>query len=242
MRLTPERKRQLLIGATIVALAALVYALIPAVREWAAAAWGALARGDIRFLRDYLLAFGPWAPAVSALLMVFQSVIAPLPAFVITFANGLLFGWAWGALLSWTSSMVGAALCFWVARAFGRAVVERLAGGSHGLAVSDLFFERYGDRAVLIARLLPFVSFDIVSYGAGLTSIGFWRFLVATGIGQLPATLVYSYLGENLTGSARVLFWVFGVTAAVFVIASAVRPMFLSRLEKKRSGADGSPS
>lgn len=91
----------------------------------------------------------------------------------------------------------------------GRPAVERLAGGSTALEASDLFFERYGDKSVLIARLLPFMSFDIISYGAGLTSMGFWRFFIATGIGQLPATLVYSYLGQNLTGSVKVLFFIF---------------------------------
>jgi uncharacterized membrane protein YdjX (TVP38/TMEM64 family) len=32
--------------------------------------------------------------------MVLQAVAAPLPAFVITFANGLAFGAFWGGLLS----------------------------------------------------------------------------------------------------------------------------------------------
>jgi uncharacterized membrane protein YdjX (TVP38/TMEM64 family) len=82
---------------------------------------------------------------------------------VVTFTNGLLFGWVWGALLSWSSAMVGAALCFWTARALGRPMVERLVGGTRALETSDLFVARHGTRSVLIARLLPFVSFDVVS-------------------------------------------------------------------------------
>ena len=74
------------------------------------------------------------------------------------------------------------------------------------MASVDVFFERYGDRAILICRLLPFVSFDFVSYGAGLTNMGFWRFFIATGVGQLPATIVYSYVGGTLSGGARNLF------------------------------------
>jgi uncharacterized membrane protein YdjX (TVP38/TMEM64 family) len=192
-----------------------------------------LARGDVTFVRDYRRGFGVWAPVVSALLMIFQSVVAPLPAFVVTFANGLLFGWVWGAALSWSSAMAGAALCFWLARTLGRPAVEKLAGGSTGLEISDLFFKRYGDRAVLIARLLPFVSFDIISYGAGLTSMGFWRFFIATGIGQLPATLVYSYLGQNLTGSVKVLFFIFLFTTVVFVVGASVRSLFMKKLRAK---------
>lgn len=234
------RKRQLAVSAALVLAAATAYALLPGVREWVSVAVDVLARGDVAYVRDYLLGFGAWAPVVSSILMILQSIAAPLPAFVVTFSNGLLFGWAWGALLSWSSAMAGAALCFWIARSLGRPVVEKLAGGSSAVGVSDLFFERYGDRAVLVARLLPFVSFDIISYGAGLTSMGFWRFFVATGLGQLPATLVYSYLGQNLTGSVRILFFIFVFTAVVFVIAASVRPRFMRKLrEEAQSSGPG---
>ncbi len=234
--LDAHRRIQLAVGVGFVAAAVLAYLLIPGVRSWVATAADVLARGDVVFVRDYLRGFGAWAPVISALLMVFQSVAAPLPAFMITFANGLLFGWAWGAALSWSSAMLGAAVCFAIARALGRPIVEKLVGGSSALEVSDLFFERYGERAVLIARLLPFVSFDIISYGAGLTSMRFRRFWIATGIGQLPATLVYSYLGQNLTGSVRVLFLIFLFTAVVFIAAATVRPAFMRRL-RERTGS-----
>lgn len=240
--LSAPRKRQLAVSAALVVAAAALYAFIPGVRAWVSVAIDVLARGDVAYVRDYLLGFGVWAPAISALLMVLQSLAAPLPAFVVTFANGLLFGWAWGALLSWSSAMAGAALCFWIARSLGRPAVERLVGGSRAVGVSDLFFERYGDRAVLIARLLPFVSFDIISYGAGLTSMGFWRFFIATGIGQLPATLVYSYLGQNLTGSVRILFFIFVFTAAVFVAAASLRPWFMRRLKARVAHGEATAS
>ena len=42
--------------------------------------------------------------------------MAPLPAFVITFANGLLFGWVFGAILSWSTAMLGAVICFYLAK------------------------------------------------------------------------------------------------------------------------------
>ena len=69
----------------------------------------------------------------------------------------------------------------------------------------DAFFKRHGKQSILIARLLPFVSFDIVSYAAGLSGMSFWGFFIATGLGQTPATLVYSYVGGFLTGGAKLL-------------------------------------
>jgi uncharacterized membrane protein YdjX (TVP38/TMEM64 family) len=159
---------------------------------------------DVESIKGYILSFGIWAPVVSFLLMVFQSIIAPLPAFLITFSNAALFGWIKGAVLSWSSAMVGAALCFAIARFLGREITEKLTSRL-ALQKVDLFFEQYGKHTILIARLLPFVSFDIVSYAAGLTSMSFWSFFWATGIGQLPATIIYSYAGEMLTGGARTI-------------------------------------
>lgn len=107
-------------------------------------------------------------------------------------------------ILSWSSAMAGAALCFFISRGLGRDVVERFAGKG-ALASVESYFEKYGSRTVLVCRLLPFVSFDAVSYFAGLTPIRFTAFFVATGIGQLPATVVYSYVGGMLTGGVKYL-------------------------------------
>ncbi|MEN6326491.1 MAG: TVP38/TMEM64 family protein [Syntrophomonas sp.] len=185
-----------------------MYFLFPSVRTAINHATGILSKVNVDAVREYILSFGIWAPIVSFFLMVFQSVAAPLPAFVITFANAGLFGWIKGAALSWSSAMVGAVVCYGIARLYGRGVVEKLTT-RRALKEVDVFFERYGKWAVLIARLLPFVSFDIVSYAAGLTAMGFWEFFWATGIGQLPATLIYSYVGDMLVGSVRTV--VFGL-------------------------------
>ncbi len=177
---------------------------------------------DIETARAYIASYGVLAPIVSAILMIFQSVIAPLPAFLITFANGLLFGVWWGAALSWGSAMIGAALCFFIARGLGRPVIVKLLSEA-AVNTSDQFFQRYGKHAVLIARLVPIISFDVISYGAGLTSMQFWGFAIATGIGQLPATLLYSYLGDRATGSIKILLWVFGIVMAVSIVIGLVK-------------------
>lgn len=187
---------------------------------------------DVEAIKGYILSFGIWAPIVSFLLMIFQSLMAPLPAFLITFANAALFGWVKGAILSWTSAMVGAVLCFMIARLLGREVTEKLTS-KFALENVDEFFKKYGKQTILIARLLPFISFDIVSYAAGLTSMSFWSFFWATGLGQLPATLIYSYAGEMLTGGTRtfvfglLLLFAFSVLAALIkqIVSNKKQPV-----------------
>jgi len=48
---------------------------------------------------------------------------------------------------------------------------------------------------VFVSRLLPFISFDVVSYAAGLTPLRFWRFAVATLAGIVPASFVLVHFG-----------------------------------------------
>ena len=185
-------------AVVLIALAAvLIYYFVPSVKRTMNTVLAAFASGDFTVVRDFVESYGAYAAAVSFLLMILQSIAAPLPAFLLTFANANLFGWWKGALLSWSSAMAGAAVCFYIARILGRDAAEKLTSRA-GLKQIDEFFERHGRMSILIARLLPFMSFDIVSYAAGLTSMSFGSFFVATGIGQLPATIIYSYVGSML--------------------------------------------
>lgn len=220
----------ILLGAA--AALALAYFLIPGFRNGFNELCRMFSSGDFMVIREFVESYGAYAAAVSFLLMIFQSVAAPLPAFLITFANANLFGWWKGAILSWTSAMAGAAVCFFIARILGRDAVEKLTSRS-GLEQIDEFFERHGRLSILIARLLPFISFDIVSYAAGLTSMSFGAFMVATGIGQLPATIVYSYVGGMLTGGARLLVTGLLILFALSGLVVLIRQVYTERTKKK---------
>ncbi len=215
----------------VLALLCVLYFAVPAVNAFAGRAASTLSSADVDAVIELIRSFGPWAMAVSFLLMVFQSVIAPLPAFLVTFANAAVFGWWQGAILSWCSAMTGSALCFLISRALGRDAVEKIAGQSSLNAVEG-YFEKYGSRTILICRLLPFVSFDAVSYFAGLTPMCFWPFLLATGLGQLPATVIYSYVGGMLTGGVR-----YFVTALLCIFALSIAVMIVRRIYDDRQAA-----
>ena len=212
----------------------LIYIFVPKVNSTINDIFKMFATGDFQVVKEFVAQYGAYAMAVSFLLMILQSVIAPLPAFLITFANANLFGWWQGAILSWSSAMVGAAVCFYIARILGRDVVEKLTSKT-GLKQIDDFFDKYGKHSILIARLLPFISFDIVSYAAGLTSMGFLGFFIATGIGQLPATIVYSYVGGMLTGGARLFVTGLLILFALSVLIILIRQIYLSKKNNNKT-------
>lgn len=222
-----------LLIAVIAAVA--VYFLVPGVNKMMNKVFAMFSSGDFTVVRDFVASYGVYAAVISFLLMIFQSIAAPLPAFLLTFANANLFGWWQGAILSWTSAMAGAAVCFYIARILGRDVAEKLTSKS-GLAQIDTFFERYGKNTILICRLLPFISFDIVSYAAGLTSMSFMSFFIATGIGQLPATIVYSYVGGMLTGGAKLFVTALMILFALSALIFMLRKIYMDRQSKKEKG------
>ena len=224
-----KKQRYICIGFLLVGAAMLLH---PAVGEKLSDVIRMFASGDFQKVKEFVASYGIYAALISFLLMVFQSVAAPLPAFLITFANASLFGWWKGAILSWSSAMAGAALCFFLSRALGRDAAEKFTSKA-GLQHIDGYFEKYGKHTILICRLLPFVSFDIVSYAAGLTSMSFGSFFLATGIGQLPATIVYSYVGGMLTGGARLFVMGLLILFALSVLVVLLKKLYTDRQNKK---------
>lgn len=231
-----EKKNKKWLGKIIVValilIALLAYKFVPSVHDGFDKIANMFYSGDFTIVKEFVASYGAYAAAVSFVLMILQSIAAPLPAFLLTVANANLFGWWKGAILSWSSAMAGAAVCFFIARILGRDVVEKL-NGKNGIKQIEEFFEKHGKMSILVARLLPFISFDIVSYVAGLTPMSFWGFFLATGLGQLPATIVYSYVGGMLTGGAQLLVNGLLILFALFGIVIILRQVYAEAQKKK---------
>ena len=225
-----------IIIALLFAAAVAVYFAVPSVHQWVNSVVVMFQTGNFDDMHDFIARYGKWAMAVSFFLMVFQSIAAPLPAFFITLTNANLFGWWQGCILSWSSAMAGAAVCFWIARILGRDVVEKICTRGALLSIEE-FFARYGKRCILVARLLPFISFDVVSYAAGLTSMDFWGFFIATGVGQMPACIVYSYVGGMLTGGTKKLFIGLMCLFALAIVVVLVKQVYNASQKKKEAAA-----
>jgi uncharacterized membrane protein YdjX (TVP38/TMEM64 family) len=223
------RSLRLVLLLIFAALFALLYLLSEGFRSELNQALGLLGRGDIAGLRDYILSYGLWAPVASLFLMVLQALVAPVPSFLITFANGLAFGVFWGWMLSLFGHVLAAAVCFWISRSLGRVPVEVLVGRT-GLQSADRWFARWGMYAVFVGRLVPGVAFDVISYAAGLTRMRFRNFLAATALGIFPQTFLYSYLGRQ----APQYVGLFLVTSALVVAAVVTVAILRYRRERRR--------
>lgn len=227
-----NRPTTIYIRLVIILLPILLYALLPSVRNFIDESIKQIANGDIEGIKNYLLSYGFWSPFVSTILMIIAVIIAPLPTFVITFANGLLFGTFLGGLLSWISALFGAIAAFYISRSLGKPVVEKVVNKKILTWMSN-FFKSYGIHAIILARIVPIASYGMVSFAAGLTTMRFRTYIIGTAIGQTPATILFSYLGEHATDSVWILFVVFLVVFAMVVIGSILKPRFERSWKKK---------
>jgi uncharacterized membrane protein YdjX (TVP38/TMEM64 family) len=147
--------------------------------------------------RDTLMAFvaqaGLWGPVLIVSLMVVAVVASPLPSAPIALAAGAAYGHLWGTVQVVLGAELGALIAFGLARVLGRDALRHMFGDKVDAGL--LGSQNALMATVFASRLMPFVSFDLISYAAGLSGLQAWRFAVATLAGIVPASFVLVYLG-----------------------------------------------
>jgi uncharacterized membrane protein YdjX (TVP38/TMEM64 family) len=152
---------------------------------------------DADQIRGWALAAGPWFPLM--FLVVHALVTVALPRIPFTLSAGLLFGPVMGTTVAIFATTVSAALAFLLVRAIGRdAIAPRLTHPA--VAAVDRRLARRGWLAVGSMRLIGPIPFPLVNFCAGVSSIRFVPFLIATAVGVLPGTIAVVALGDALTG------------------------------------------
>jgi uncharacterized membrane protein YdjX (TVP38/TMEM64 family) len=149
---------------------------------------------------------GLWGPVVIVTLMTVAVVASPIPSAPIALAAGAAYGHLWGTVLVVIGAELGALIAFGLARSLGHDVLRRVFGDrvDAGLLGSQTALM----ATVFASRLMPFVSFDMISYAAGLSRLHAWLFAVATLAGIVPASFLLAHFGgEAVSGDLRRAIW-----------------------------------
>lgn len=147
-------------------------------------------------LRGQIQRLGVWGPLAITALMAGAIVMSPIPSGPIAMVAGASFGPLMGTVYTVIGAEAGAIIAFLIARSLGYEAVRR--SGSQRLLewLGRRRSQNWLMAIVFASRLVPFISFDAVSYAAGLTPLAFWRFAAATLAGVVPISFVLAYLGE----------------------------------------------
>jgi uncharacterized membrane protein YdjX (TVP38/TMEM64 family) len=167
----------------------------------AAIAWGPAGYrwlSDRERIQETIGEFGALAPLAAIGLAALQVVVAPLPAQTIYVASGYLFGWLGGSLVSLIGVQLGTLAAMWLARRFGRPLVERFVSPQR-LADWDLVARRRGPPFFLLFFLLPFLPDDLICFVIGLSRLPLWLMFMISAVGRLPGLLAGCALGAFAT-------------------------------------------
>ena len=141
-------------------------------------------------LRAYVENAGAWGWAALILAKASTMVFAPLSGALLYPLAGTLFGFWPGLLLVLIGDALGGTISFYISRAWGRRLVERMLGDDAGLLNRALSLMG-SVRGFVVARALLAPMPELATYAAGLTRIRFLPFLaIHLTIGLIPQALL----------------------------------------------------
>ncbi len=129
--------------------------------------------------------------------MFLQVIITPIPSELIQMVGGIIFDWWWGALLSYTGIVVTSFFGYYIAQRGGAKVIGATIGEKNVKGL-DILLAKYGIWAMIVLRGIPFIQFDLVTYGAGLVNMNKRDFVIGSAIGAAPRSIIYAWLGSIL--------------------------------------------
>lgn len=150
-------------------------------------------------LRNYIDNFGYLAPLVYMLCFTLLP-IAFFPVPVLALAAGLLFGFIPGTIYTMVGATLNSAIMFFMAKVLAKDAVTSLLQKKLPEKWSSFLVnldDKKGFGVIFILRLIPAIPYNLINYGAGLTSIKFSNYMLSTFLGILPGTLVFLNIGNQ---------------------------------------------
>lgn len=202
------RPRRLVVGALLV--------IVAGAALWLFRASGALLHPI--FIRDMAHSLGFFGPPalIGALALLLVAPVAP--AAVLQIGAGLAFGPVAGFLYTLVADLIGASAGFWLARRWGRSVIEPRLSPAMREQVERLT-QRMTWRSVMLLRLLPGPAYPLVSFAAGYSRLGFGAYTLASLAGVSPALALLAFAGDLATYSPLLAFGLVALIVGALALA-----------------------
>lgn len=160
----------------------------------------------------------PLLVALAAILALFP--ILPYKAVIAIL--GYTYGTFWGASVAWLGTTIAAIIVYAASASVYRESGRRFLAKFRYLDSFTSAVERHPFKAILFARLMPIVPQMAVNVYAGVATIPFWTYTIASGLGKIPAILLYAFLGNKFANNSlqisMIVLIVLGIVAIGFTI------------------------
>lgn len=154
-----------------------------------------------KMLKDFLYwvdnDLGRWGPLVLAVAYIPLTILA-VPASVLTLGGGYLYGVLVGIVADSVGATLGATAAFLLGRTIGRSFVIAKMKEYPKFRAIEIAIDRSGFKIVLLLRLVPMLSFNLLNYLLSVTPVSLWEYVLASWLGMLPITVALVYVGTTL--------------------------------------------
>jgi len=182
-------------------------------------------------------------------LMALESACMPVPSeIVMPFSGYLVFrgdtgmsmlGVVLAGSVGCTLGSIGAYIVgFYAGRPFIVRYGKYILLNEKHLVTAEKWFEKWGDKATFIARLLPVIR-TVISLPAGIAKMDFRKFVFYSFVGSVPWTLMLAYVGYWLGPEWESIKGVFrGLDIVVVLAVVLVIVWYVYRLRKNHSKSE----
>lgn len=184
-------------------------------------------------LQHFFQEAGFFAPLAYVVFVVAEVIVAPIPGLMLYAPGGLIFGPWLGGFLAIIGNTIGAGISCALARNTGQGWLEEISANT-SMEKLQVQLNRRGFWLILLLRLNPLTSSDLLSYAAGLTRIPIWHVMLATGLGMAPLCFAQSWLSDGIFNRWPGLIWPLMIAGLLYLAAVAV---VLSRVLKSPTAA-----
>jgi len=180
----------------------------------------------VLILQHFFQEAGFFAPVAYVIFVIAEVIVAPIPGLMLYAPGGLIFGPWLGGFLAIIGNTIGAGISCALVRSAGSAWLEKISTNT-SMDKLQKSLNRRGFWMILVLRLNPLTSTDLLSYAAGLTRIPIWHVMLATGLGMAPLCFAQSWLSDGIFNRWPGLIWPLMIAGLLYLAAVAV---ILSRM------------
>ena len=196
------------------------------------------------YISGYITDFITWVGYAGIfLLMTLESACIPIPSEITLPFSGFAIQQGnlnfWLVVLAGTfGCLAGSIISYYVGYYGGRPILERYGKyiliQRHELDRADLWFAKYGNKAVFFSRLLPIVR-TFISLPAGIARLEIKRFIVYSFLGSVPWCIALTYAGIILGNNWGLLehYWIYvDVTMIIGIVAFIAYVIYVMFIRK----------
>ena len=146
---------------------------------------------------------GVYGPILGSILIIFESIIPPLPLFVFITINFLAFGKILGFIISWVCTVIGCILAYYLVKKFLRTFIIDKIKNIDLLNRCPHYIENLSITKVTVILSIPFTPAFMMNIAAGISGMEFKKFFPAILISKIFLVFFWGVIGTSLVESFK---------------------------------------